>query len=229
MRFPAVFLLSAASVAWTAEGPSLDSTLNRMDTAAAAFRAVTAGLRKVSHTAIINEDNVESGVLYLKRPRPHEMKMLIELVQPEKKSVAVAGRTAEIYFPKMNTVQQYDIGKSRELLDQFFLVGFGSSRRDLETAYSIKLAGPAEVNGRKTALLELIPRSKEVLAHLKRFEVWVAIEDKDAGYPVQQKFHTGGGDYILAMYKDLKINPPLADTALKLHLPKDVKREFPQK
>ncbi len=85
--------------------------------------------------------------------------------------------------------------------------------------------GTDTVSGQKTDLLELIPKSKEVLQHLRKLEIWVA----ENGYPVQQKFYEPGGEYVLFTYSDVKINPDLADSALKLHLPKGVKREYPQK
>jgi len=49
------------------------------------------------------------------------------------------------------------------------------------------------------------------------------------GYPIQQKFYQPAGDYMVFTYSGIKINPDLADSALKLHLPKNVKREYPQK
>jgi len=49
------------------------------------------------------------------------------------------------------------------------------------------------------------------------------------GYPIQQKFYEPAGDYMVFTYSEMKINPELADSALKLHLPKSVKREYPQK
>ena len=59
---------------------------------------------------------------------------------------------------------------------------------------------------------------------------WHLLWISDAtGYPVQQKFFQSGGDYHFVTYSDLKINPDLPDSALKLKLPKGVKREFPQK
>jgi outer membrane lipoprotein-sorting protein len=110
-------------------------------------------------------------------------------------------------------------------LEQFFLLGFGTSRAELQASYNLRLVGPVTVGGQKTELLELIPKSKEVLQHLVKLEMWVA----ENGYPIQQKFYEKGGDYELATYSDVKINPDLPDSALKLKLPKNVKREFPQK
>jgi outer membrane lipoprotein-sorting protein len=124
-------------------------------------------------------------------------------------------------------VQEIDVGngKDRELLEQFFLLGFGTSRADLQASYNVRLVGPDTVGGQKAQRLELIPKSKEVLQHLLKFEMWVA----DNGYPIQQKFYLTGGDYQVATYSDMKINPDLPDSALKLNLPLHVKREYPQR
>ncbi len=203
----------------------LDSVLSKIDKAGASFRSMSSDVRRVSHTAVINEDNVDSGTIMLKRPRPHDMRMLVDLTQPDPRTVAFQGRKVEIYYPKIQTVQEFDVGKNKDLLDQFFLVGFGTSRADLENAYTIRLIGPETVEGQKTMRLELIPKSKEVAGHLKKFELWIS----DAGYPVQQKFYLPGGDYMLMTYSNMKLNPDLPDSALKLHLPKNVKREYPQK
>ena len=34
---------------------------------------------------------------------------------------------SQIYYPKSNTVEEYDLGKERAMIDQFLLLGFGSS------------------------------------------------------------------------------------------------------
>jgi outer membrane lipoprotein-sorting protein len=85
--------------------------------------------------------------------------------------------------------------------------------------------GPETLDGKPAERLELIPKSKAVLEHLKKFELWIS----DSGYPIQQKFYLPGSDYMLMTYSYMKINPDLPDTALKLHVPKNVKREYPQK
>ena len=46
---------------------------------------------------------------------------------------------------------------------------------------------------------------------------------------MQQKFHEPSGDYRLATYSEVKWNQGFPDSALALKLPKNVKREFPQR
>lgn len=162
----------------------------------------------------------------LKRVKPREMRMLVSLLQPDKKFLAVQGRKAELYYPNMNTVQEMDLGKNHTLLDQFFLIGFGTSRAELEAAYNIRFLGAETVAGQKTSHLELLPKSSEVERHLKKLELWIS----DAtGYPVQQKFFLSGDDSWLVTYSKIDATSDLPDSALKLHLPKDVKRENLQK
>jgi outer membrane lipoprotein-sorting protein len=225
MRLAATWLFLIPLLGAAAEHDELGAVLNRIDKAGAAFKTMSTKVTRVSHTDVVNDDITDSGTMLLKRTRPRDMRMLVNLTQPDPKTVAFAGHTLEVYYPKMKTVDEFNVGKERELVEQFFLIGFGTSRADLEQAYNLRLLGPEAVDGKPTTRLELIPKSKEVLQHLKKFELWISPD----GYPVQQKFYQPGRDYMLVTYSDMKINPPLSDSDLKLHLDKGTKREFPQK
>lgn len=226
MVFRTILGLCLALPLLSAQGETLESIYTRMDKAAASFKDMSAKIRRVSHTAVINEDTIDSGTMLLKRNKPKDIRMLVNLVEPDPKSVMLQGRKLDMYYPKMQTVQEFDLGKNRALLDQFFLIGFGTNSRELENAYTIRLLGTEDIGSQKTARLELTPKSKEVLQHLKKFELWIA---DSSGYPAQQKFYLPGGDYMLVTYSDLKVNPDLTDSALKLKLPKGVKFEYPQR
>jgi outer membrane lipoprotein-sorting protein len=205
---------------------ALDAVLARIDEAAAGFRSLSADLHKVSHTAVINESTVDDGTILFKRPKPHDMRMLIDIKKPDQKTVTLQGRKVEIYYPKINTVQEWDAGKNRELLDQILLLGFGSTSKDLQGGYNLREGGPETVAGQKSMRIELLPKSKEAQAHLTKVELWISDAN---GLPVQQKFHMPGGDYAMTTYTNIKVNPNLPDSAMKLNLPKGVKRETPQK
>jgi outer membrane lipoprotein-sorting protein len=205
---------------------SLEATMARIDQAAAGFKSLSADIRKISYTAVLKDTMSDEGTILVKRPKPRDMRVLIDFKQPDPKTVAIAGKKVEIFIPKINTVQEYDAGKNRELLDQFLLLGFGSTSADLNRGYTIKAGGAETVAGQKTVRLELIPKSKEVLAHLQKVELWISDTN---GLPAQQKFHMPGGDFTQATYSNVKVNPNLPDSALKLNLPKGVKRETPQK
>lgn len=204
---------------------SLEAVYARIDRAAAGFKSFTAEIRRLTHTDVINDDTIDSGTMKLKRNKAHDMRMLIDLTQPDPKAVSVQGKKAEIYYPRIQTVQEYDLGKYRDWLDQFYLVGFGTTSKELQDAYNIRLLGSDTKAGQKVTGLELIPKSKDILQHLKKFELWIS---DSKGLPVEQKYYPPG-QYIVVTYSNVNVNPDLPDSALKLQLPKGVKREFPQK
>jgi outer membrane lipoprotein-sorting protein len=226
MRIRAAIVLAflSTSAAFPAATGSLEEVLARMDRAAGSFQAFSADLQSVAHTAVINEDDTDSGAILLKRTK-HGMDMLVEFTAPNKKSIALRDRKIEIYYPNQQVIQEYDISRYRALLDQFMLIGFGTSGRELAEAYNMKVLGAETVAGQQTTGLELVPKSGEVLKNLKKMELWIS----DARtYPVRQKFYLTAGDYKLVTYTNVKMNPPLSDADLRLKVPKDTKREFPQ-
>jgi outer membrane lipoprotein-sorting protein len=199
--------------------------LARLDRAAVGFKDISSSIRLVSHTAAVNEDSVDTGTMLLKREKPGDIRMRIDITEPNQKTVAFHGRKLEIFFPKIQTVQEYDVRKNRSLREQFLLLGFGSTSAELESAYTIRVAGAETLAGQKAAKLELIPKSKDVAQHLKQVDL--SLNDK--GYPAQQKFYMPAGDYSLVTYTNLKVNTDIPESALKLNLPKGVRRESPQK
>lgn len=207
-------------------GP-LETSLAKMDRAAAQFTGLSADLSKTSYTAVVKDSSTESGTIVMKRLKGHNMRMLFDVKQPEPKSYFIDGHKFQQYLPKAQTVQEYDIGKYKSMVNEFLLLGFGATSAELRNSYEVSLGGPDTVAGQKATRLELIPKSKDLLMYVAKVELWIS----DAtGLPVQQKFYPpGSGDYTVATYTNAKINPNLPDSAGKLNLPKGVTKEYPQK
>ncbi len=212
-------------LALTAATDSLDNVLARMDRGSASFRALSADVSWTQHTAVINDDTVDTGTMLLKRTK-HDIRMLVNLTAPNARTVALHEQKLEIYYPKMHEVDGWDVGQHRDLLQQFLLVGFGTSGKELAAAYSMKVLGSDTIAGQAALRLELVPKSAEVLKNLKKLELWIPESDV---YPIQQKFFLAAGDYKLVTYTNVKVNPPLKDSNLELKVPKNTKRVFPQR
>ena len=207
-----------------AKATPLDDILTKMDRAAAAFKSMTADLTQTAYTSAIDESQVSAGKIRIKRDRPGETRMLVDFSQPDLKSVQLQGNLLDIYLPKLNTVQEYNLGQNSSLIERFLLLGFGTSRNELTAANDITYEGPDTVNGHAAAKLLLKPKDKEVASKVQKIELWLAT---DTGYPLQHKIYQSGGDYQIFVFTDLKMNPSLADSAVKLKLPKNVKKETP--
>jgi outer membrane lipoprotein-sorting protein len=204
-----------------AAAPAEQAVLSKMDESAANFKSMSGKIAKLTHTAVINEDSEESGSIWLKRQGSRDIRLLVEIGGPDPKSYALRERKVEVYYPKIQTVQVYDLGKQSDLLDQFLLLGFGTPTRDLLKGYSLRVVGEDTVAGQKAARVELIPKSDKVKQHLKKVELWISLAD---GHTVQQKFYEPSGDYRLATYSEVKWNR-VTDSEIALKLPKNVNRE----
>jgi outer membrane lipoprotein-sorting protein len=218
LRLAAAALL--ASGAWAAD--DLAAVFARMDKAAPNFKGLRAEMKRVSHTAVINEDSTETGTIVVKVPKPHEYKMLITFEHPDKKFVKIAGTNAEMFLPKANEVQTCNFGKGhRAEVEQFLRLGFGSNSKELQEAYTVTYGGPETVAGEKTSRISLVPKSPEVGNMFQKFELWIS----DAtGISVQQKMYEKGGNYTLATYPKMKLEANIPDSELNLTLPRGVTR-----
>jgi outer membrane lipoprotein-sorting protein len=216
------FTLAAAPV-----NPEL---LQRLDSAAGRFQSMTATVTYLTHTEVIDENTTETGAVLMKKVAPGEVQGLINFTAPNQRSVTFEKRSVQIYFPKINTLQVYDLEKHGEQLDKFLMIGFGTSGSELARDYNMTLQGTEAVKGTPGAQaihLELIPKSGEAREYVKKVELW--IPDHGDPYPLREKITEPSGDSRTMTYGDLKINPPLQPEALKLKLPPGVKTEHPGK
>lgn len=135
------------------------------------------------------------------------------------------GDNLYIYTPKINRVEEYNIGKNRAMADQYLALGFGKKGESLRKAYQISLVGEEELDGRKTAVLNLVPNADEVRKEITKIEMWV---DEASWLPIQQKFFEGSsGDYFLSRYKSMMKNLKIPDSRFKPDWPKGTKVEKP--
>jgi outer membrane lipoprotein-sorting protein len=215
-----VFTLFVIAVC-TAAGADVPAPLAaKMDQAAQSFKAFSADLKQIDHTAIVNDDATVSGIFRMRRVKPGDTRLFIDYQGPDARGISFEGEKVQIYYPKIKTVQVYQVGDRRSLVDQFLLLGFGATVAELKAAYDVNFVGAETIGGTPSSHLTLTPKSPDVLKVIKQADLWM---DQSTGLPVQQKFLTSAsGDYKLVTYRNAKQNPSLSDKDLKLNLPKGV-------
>ncbi|MGH6630024.1 MAG: LolA family protein, partial [Burkholderiales bacterium] len=199
--------------------PDLTEILSRMNDAAKNLKTVSANLEYTKVTALVNDKSTESGQLFFRKSKNPEI--LIDIKKPENKSILFKKNRAEIFLPKINQVQEYNLEGKSGLVEQFFLLGFGTETGELRKTYEVKYLNEEELDGDTTAVLELTPRSKGTLAQLLKVQLWVS---EESWLPVQQKFFQPGGDYFLARYTAVKVNRQLPGSTFQIKTPPDAKR-----
>ena len=221
-----ILLAFASTPAFSArQGTSkltLEFVLGMMDRSAQDFRSLTAAIDHIKYTAVVQDTSTESGEIFVRK----DSKMRIDFQRPDPRTILRNGDNLYIYTPKINRVEEYNIGKNRAMADQYLALGFGTRSDSLQKNYQISLAGEEEVEGHKTAVLELVPRSDDVRRQITKIHMWV---DEASWLPVQQKFfETGSGDYFMSRYTKVMKNLKLGDGKFKPDWPKGTKAEKPR-
>lgn len=214
-----------------AAAPVDPELLGRLDAGASRFQAMSALVTYLTHTEVIDENSTETGLVVMKKVAPGEVQGLINFTGPNKRSVTFEKRSVQIYYPKINTLQVYDLERHGEQLDKFLMIGFGTSGTELAKDYTMSVLGTETLKaipGMQAIHLELIPKASEARQYVKKVELWIP-EHGDSPYPLREKIMEPSGDSRTMTYNDLKINPPLPPEALKLKLPPGVKTEHPGK
>lgn len=218
-----VLLWSGISIfAPAAPSLSLDDVLKQMDREQGQFQSLTASIERTKVTVVVNDHSTELGQIEVRR----DGKMRIDLTSPDPKTILRDGDHIYVYTPKIRRVEEYDLGKRRDLIDQLLLLGFGTSGDSVKKSYLITLQGEDSLNGQKVVHLELTPRADDVRKQISKIDLWL---NEGNWLPAQQQlFETGSGDYSIIRYSNVARNVPIPDARFRPAWPRGVTRVKPQ-
>jgi outer membrane lipoprotein-sorting protein len=183
---------------------------------------LTAGLEHIKYTAVVKDTSTESGEIFVRK----DSKMRIDFQTPDPRTIIRNGDNLYIYTPKINRVEEFNIGKNRAMADQYLALGFGTRVENLKKNYEITMTGEEDLDGHKMAVLEFVPNSDEVRKQITKIVMWI---DEASWLPVQQKFlEAGSGDYFLSRYTNVMKNLKIGDGKFKPDWPKGAKVEKPR-
>jgi len=220
-----IVLSGVGSLAANPQGgqATVEAVLATMDKSASDFRSLTADLENTKYTDVVKDTSVEKGHIYVRK----DSKMRIEITEPDPRTILRVGDSLFVYTPKIKRVEEFDLGKNRAMVDQYVLLGFGTRSEALQKSYDVKLTGEEQLDGKKTYLLELTPKSDDVKHQITKIQMWI---DSASWLPVQQKFYeTAPGDYIQFHYTNMMKNLKIPDSRFKQDWPKDVNHVKPNR
>jgi len=213
---------SALATKQAAAKLTLDHVLSMMDRAAQDFKSLTAAVEHIKYTAVVKDTSTETGEIFVRK----DAKMRIDFQSPDPRTILRNGDNLYIYTPKINRVEEYNIGKNRAMADQYLALGFGTRTENLAKNYQVNLNGEDELDGHKVAVIDLVPNSTEVRKQIDHIQIWI---DESSWLPIQQKFfETGSGDYFMSHYTKVMKNLKLGDGKFKPDWPKGTKVEKPR-
>ncbi len=209
-------LAAQTTSSWT-----LDGVLGMMDKSAQDFHTLTADIEHIKYTAVVKDTSAETGHIFVRR----DEKMRIEILKPDSRTILRTGDSLFVYNPKINRVEEFDLGKNRSMVDQYVLLGFGTKSDNIKKSYLVSVIGEEEIDHKKTVVLELTPKSDQIRNQIIKIQMWI---DEASWLPIQQKFfEAGSGDYFLFHYINTIKNLKIGDGKFKQDWPKNVSRVKP--
>src|SRR5215469_11722103 len=119
----------------------LEAVLSQMDVAAAQFRSAEADFVWDQFQKVVNETDTQKGKIYFRRSGKGDIQMALNVTSPEQKSVVFADGKLRMYQPKVDQVNEYDVGKNRDEVETFLVLGFGGRGHDLQRQFEVKYEG----------------------------------------------------------------------------------------
>jgi outer membrane lipoprotein-sorting protein len=93
------------------------------------------------------------------------------------------------------------------------VLGFGGGGHALLKSFDVHYLGTEHAQGVKADKLELVPKSQATRNTFSQILLWI---DPARGVSVQQKLLSPEGDYRLAKYSNIQLNPKIPDDVFKL-------------
>lgn len=198
---------------------NLQAVFDGLNKAAPLFKSISGTLEYTKVTVIVDDHSTETGRIIFEKSGG-KSRVMLAFTAPAEKYVLFESGKVSIYRPKIAEVEVFSLANRKDLVEQFLLLGFGTSAAELQQAYDVSFAGETSLDGRRTAHLTLLPKSTGVASQLKGIELWLL---PDTWQPLQQKFLEPSGDYLIARYSNLQHNSKIPAKDLRLPLKGNVR------
>src|ERR1051326_2697149 len=221
LSFTIVFLLtSVLAMAQTAPTPAqasatggdLNSVLAKMNTNSGNFKNAQADFEFQTYQKVVDEKDLQKGHIYFRRTGKG-VEAAFNITSPAPKKVVFNGNEIVMCEPKIDQCTKRDVSKNKADVEAFLSLGFGARGDDLQKSYEVTLGGWEQVEGVKTARLELVPKNEKLRQTYNKIILWI---DAEKDILLQQKFIEPSQDYRLTHYSNMKLNGRLPDDAFKL-------------
>ena len=202
--------------AWT-----LENVLGELNSHGGDFHSLSADVERTKVTVVVDDRSTSTGTILV-----HADKMLLQMNPPDARTILKTGDSLYVYTPGLKRVEEYNLGRNRELVDGFMLLGFGTRGTELRKNYQVSLIGESLLGDKRAVELQLVSKSDAVKDQFSKIQIWF---DTSTWLPLQQQFYeTGSGDYSIIRYSNIVRNPAIRDSQFKAHWPKGTEKIKPQ-
>jgi outer membrane lipoprotein-sorting protein len=213
----------------------VDQLLDEWEQARAEVKDLTARFVRTQQTQLMRKPLVSKGTLVWSS---HGFRWRSE--EPEPSDMVIIGRTIEIYYPELRTLERYRLRERDMLLTA--LPGLSTSVQELRDNYEISIEGKGsneqrqaqsnqQSNKGKAAqaasteespgfiMFKLLPKPKRLRDYIRSIRIWA---DDQHFLPSRVEYKETEGDLITIELSEIKTNVGIGADSFKLDLPRDV-------
>ena len=198
----------------------LTGILNKMEKAHQELKSLRAELsQQKTNSQIGITDNEYGSLIYKPSAGRAKGKLRIDYTRPSKDTIALVGDNVIFYQPRINQVFKSTLAKAAKGKVGGFsqLIGLDGSIKSMASSYNIEFLKDETINGQKTTLLRLTPKSA---GQFTAIDIWV---NQQNWIPAQWKLVERNGDFTIVSLKNVQLNTQIPDAAFNVAIPSGVK------
>jgi outer membrane lipoprotein-sorting protein len=179
-----------------------------------------ASIERVDFNNLAEDESRERGKIFFAR-KAAETRIRIDITAPREETILIDKGKLLVFSPKIKQLKERSLeGSQQHDLTEFLLVGFGQSSADIRKLYDPSVKGTEDINGKKTTILELKPKTGSSAAkEITSIVLWL---DQNRWVPVRAKITQPSKDSTTVNYLDIKMGPA-KDSAFNLEIPPKTK------
>jgi outer membrane lipoprotein-sorting protein len=240
MNLGLIGVLAAAAMVPFAPGNGaqrsrVDQLLDEWEQARAEVKDLTAHFVREQQTRLMRKPLVSKGTLVWS-----SQGFRWRTEDPEPSDMVIIGRTIEIYYPELKSLERYRLRERDMVLTA--LPGLSTSVQELRDNYEISAEGEdsderrqahsnqhpnksepsraaSSEKGPDFVVFKLLPRSRRLRDYVQSIRIWA---DDQQFLPHRVEYVEAEGDVITIELSEIKTNVGIGPDSFKLDLPRDV-------
>ena len=196
-------------------GQEVEELIRGIDGQQQKIQTLTASFSQRRETSLVKDPLISQGVVRFKRPdRLHFL-----YSKPESMEMALDGKTIWIYYPGRSQAEKYSLIRNKKMAQYLEPVTgiFQKTFAQVTESYTIIYQG---LEADRIHRFRLQPREEKVQKFLSRVDLWI---DRTSGAILKFEMMEASKDRLTLEFRDLQINPPLADDDLMIIIPPSAK------
>ena len=166
------------------------------------IHSIRARFRETTVSSLLEKPLVAHGTVIAAPPG----RVLMTYADPERKTIALDGRSLVIVWPDRHERETIDISQTQKRIDRYF-----TQPEQLRSLFDIRAEPDAAM--RDADLIDMRPKRKQIKEGLERLTLWV---DRERSLLVRMQMTFPGGDTKTIALDDIVLNVPIGDDTFEV-------------